>query len=221
MNCGAWYGARGRPLAGLRVLHPVALAPMRMGHTRRATSPATHCLAPPAATAGALLAAFHLRRRGWCHGPGRARCPHLPALPTPAVCRFRRWHRHRRHRRPQHSVCRTYIYICVCVCACVCACVCVCVCMCVVGLQVEVASPSPFAPTQGRLGVTVEFSPCASPVYQVRLGHCVCACTSGRWRRVSPWQQQGRLGRTACGPHERHRHAHALWAGSGCWFGWD
>ncbi|KAG2442459.1 hypothetical protein HXX76_002545 [Chlamydomonas incerta] len=40
----------------------------------------------------------------------------------------------------------------------------------IVGVKVEVASPSPFAPTQGRLGVTVEFSPCASPVYQGRFG---------------------------------------------------
>ncbi|KAG2489638.1 hypothetical protein HYH03_011917 [Edaphochlamys debaryana] len=40
----------------------------------------------------------------------------------------------------------------------------------IVGVKVEVGSPSQGAPDQGRLQVTVEFSPCASPIYQGRFG---------------------------------------------------
>ncbi|EFJ48544.1 hypothetical protein VOLCADRAFT_90878 [Volvox carteri f. nagariensis] len=40
----------------------------------------------------------------------------------------------------------------------------------IVGVKVEVGSPSSSAPNQGRLQVTVEFSPCASPIYKGRFG---------------------------------------------------
>lgn len=40
----------------------------------------------------------------------------------------------------------------------------------IVGVKVEVGPPAPSAPDQGRLQVSVEFSPCASPEYQGKSG---------------------------------------------------
>lgn len=41
--------------------------------------------------------------------------------------------------------------------------------------QVEVGPPAPSAPDQGRLQVSVEFSPCASPEYQVGVARVACS----------------------------------------------